>query len=245
VRRRWRWPTSCRASRRSIAPRVDYDPTRDSAQRRAELLQCRQDTAEVVLRLRPRPAPVMVPVTVASALTTGLLWMALARLGELDGQTSAALLLLFPAVLAAFLARAGEHAFATRLLTGVRWTTLLVAACALVAVGVIGGGFVRDDSRARASAITCMPRNAGTGKPRRAFRMVRLTCRAHPPARAPVADGARDAVLAGALAASGLTAVLLAGLVRTSATSRRRRAAGDRESQRATLPDGSPLPRAP
>jgi hypothetical protein len=30
-----------------IAPRVDYDPTRDSAQRRAELLQCRQDTAEV------------------------------------------------------------------------------------------------------------------------------------------------------------------------------------------------------
>lgn len=232
----------------NLSPRVNYDPHRDDPARRGELLLCRQDTADLTLRIRPRSAPVLLPVTLASAVTSALLWGALARLGELEGQTSAGLLLLIPALLAAFLARPGEHAFATRLLQGVRWATVLVLACAIVAVGVIAGGLIRGDAPSSTVRIECEPSNTGSGRDsRRTYRLTDLVCE-HALPRPPegeVRPEANLAVRTSAIVATLVMMVLCLGLGITIKEGWRRRAASDRSSQKATQPDGEPLPRAP
>lgn len=230
----------------NVSPRVQFDPARGGDARRRALLQCRQDVADVELRLRPVITSVLLPVTVASIATTiVLLVLAVPHIGELDGQTSAALLLLFSALLAAFLARPGEHAFATRLLRGVRCVTGVIVVCALVAVGVIGSGLVREEPPpATPSAIACEPRNAASGAGRHPrYRLVDLTCTATTPAapRGDVRDGARLAVVVTSWVAFALTLLLVIGLVVTGLKMRKRAATADRDSQRATEVNGSAL----
>lgn len=74
-----------------------------------------------------------------AALTTALLWLGRVRLDQLTTsiEASSALLLILPGLLAAYLARPGEHALATSVLVGVRWMLVISALCALVGAAVL------------------------------------------------------------------------------------------------------------
>jgi hypothetical protein len=188
-------------------PRCEFnrnDP--DSTKRKTALenmLKARSDTGRMTLRMRAATSTVIIPSVLASTATCIALWFAQSRLTELDGQTSAALLLLFPATVAAFLARSGEHGFVTHLLQGVRWSSAVVIACALVTVGVIGGGLVADESDVpRQTKAHCDAQTVPVGpKPRSPSRLTALDCTEQAvPADPPPPD--RDAKLAVTIAAS-------------------------------------------
>lgn len=81
-------------------------------------------------------------------LLVALLGAGLTRLGDLIGnqhasqsQTAAALLLITPTLLAAYIARPGEHRLASRLIVGVRCLVVGTAFCAVIAVGVLAAGY--------------------------------------------------------------------------------------------------------
>ena len=125
-------------------PTNENDPDDPAVLAYKQLMSRRGDTADLHVRLASATRGPITAAAVVSTLTTVLLWVAFARLAELDGQTSAALLLALPAVSAAFLARPGEHAFAARLLFGVRIAALIVGICALVVAGLIAAGAPRE-----------------------------------------------------------------------------------------------------
>lgn len=166
-----------------VQPRVEVDPRDPDDGRRRQMLRdlllSRQDTARVRWYLRPSISSVTIPAAIASVATTAVLWMVHYRLGELDGETSVSLLLLFPAVAAVLFARPGEHAYATRLLKGVRWSAAIVAACALVAIAAISGGFIRNDGASGGSAVIECETRSVTGDPVRAVRARSLDCVEH------------------------------------------------------------------
>jgi hypothetical protein len=221
-----------------VKPRVDYEPDDPDEKRRKATLTalqaCSQDRGSVRLRMRPSTAAVVLPAILASVASCSALWLSWARLGELDGQTSAALLLLFPATAAAFLARSGEHTFATRLLKGTRWFTALVATCALVAVGVIGGGMIRDDPPPQIAARThCVATNTDVGKrgrPAPAIAQLDCTTPAVTSKKGPVRSDARTTVLAASVIATLLTVVLLVGLFTSYQVASARRERDDSEN---------------
>ncbi len=79
---------------------------------------------------------------------TILLGFGMARLGSLlnpekpdHSQTAAALLLVIPTFLAAYIARPGEHRLASRVLVGVRALVIGSGLCAVVGVGVLASGY--------------------------------------------------------------------------------------------------------
>lgn len=81
-------------------------------------------------------------------LVVALLAVGLTRLDELigdehssQGQTAAALLLITPTLLAAYIARPDEHRLASKILVGVRVLVVGTAFCAIVAVGVLAAGY--------------------------------------------------------------------------------------------------------
>jgi hypothetical protein len=78
-------------------------------------------------------------------LITALLAGALPRLEEISrpaqSQTAAALLLVVPTILAAYIVRPGEHRLASRVSWGVRGFLLVAAACALVGVALLAGAY--------------------------------------------------------------------------------------------------------
>ena len=86
-------------------------------------------------------------------LVVALLAVGLTRLDDLIGdqhanqsQTAAALLLITPTLLAAYLARPGEHRLASKILIGVRCLVVGTAFCAVVAVGVLAASYSRCTS---------------------------------------------------------------------------------------------------
>lgn len=150
----------------NVSPRAVYDPDLpdlpdegEAARRTAygDLLAGMADKANLHVRFIPRASDVFAGALVTCVLTIPLLWVVDRRLIQLDGQTSAALLLALPAILAAFLARPGEHAFAARLIFGVRLTALVVGTCALGVAAVIGAGGIREGSPAPARSATAVP----------------------------------------------------------------------------------------
>jgi hypothetical protein len=104
----------------------------------------RDDRGFAILRFRSRPAWTFVGALATSALATTLLLVARPRLAEMNGEAGSAILLALPLLASGYLGRPGEHAFATRLLVGVRVTALLVGVSALVVAGILAGGFVED-----------------------------------------------------------------------------------------------------
>ena len=228
-----------------VRPRVEMDPHEPDDAKRNEMLKnllaARQDKAEVLLRLGPSISNVVTPSVIASVATVAVLWLALARLGDLDGETSAALLLLFPATAAAFLARPGEHAFATRLLKGVRWSAALVAVCAVVTVGVISGGLIRPEPPPRDRATMVCRSLApvspdGTRQRLTRARLVRCRERRRAPVQPPVRAAARMTVMWAAITASVITFTMAIAMVLTHVKVRRRRKASPEMSL-----DGVPL----
>jgi hypothetical protein len=126
-------------------------------------------------------------------------WILLAelskRLALLDSQTSAAVLLVLPALLVAFLVRPGEHAIATRSLAGVRLLGLICAAAAFAGAAMIGASEVRKPEPAGADRIDCTPVSVTQGRgPARRSVLRDLECTVSPGAppalvgSVPVAD---------------------------------------------------------
>ena len=105
----------------------------------------RSDTARLVVRLHARRGGAFGTVTAAAAVTAAALVVAADRAPRLDEQTSAAVLLIVPTVLLAYLTRPGEHIYATRLLLGVRLLGGIAALCSLAFAVMLGTGFFDTD----------------------------------------------------------------------------------------------------
>jgi hypothetical protein len=100
----------------------------------------REDTADVVLQMRPQAVGTFLNITMTAVLSASLLGFFATRLQQLDEPTTAAVLLVIPALLFGYLARPGEHAIATRLLAGVRVLGLIAALAAISGAALIGSG---------------------------------------------------------------------------------------------------------
>ncbi|MGH2948555.1 MAG: hypothetical protein ACRDPC_20245 [Solirubrobacteraceae bacterium] len=227
----------------NVSPRVVHDPhDADDASLQA-LMRCRYDTASVRLRLAPPLTGVFAAAVLTSMVISVLLWLVFARLPHLDGQTSSAVLLLLPALLAAYLIRPGEHAFATRLLLGVRLLALLVGLFALAVATIIGAGVIkREAPPPPTTRFSCTSESDIIGPSRRpAVRLRSLDCASVPRATAAAeANPNTERVVKGiAIAATTVTFVLLIGFVRTSFADWRR---GRKEPhEQPTSEDDTPL----
>lgn len=118
---------------------------------RNKRLRGRGDVARFTVAIAPRRAGILTVATFSAFFTAVTLLVFATRLSELDGQTSAAVLLLVPAIIAAYVARPGEHPFATRALIGVRAWALVGGGLAAILSAMIGAGFMKP-VRAPASA---------------------------------------------------------------------------------------------
>lgn len=155
-------------------------------------------------------------------MLTALLWVASEHLASLDRQTFSAVLLVFPAILAAYLLRPGEHAFARRLLVGVRLCGLGVAICSVAISALLGVAslsrertLVADAVPVGTQSLVCAAENAGVGSGRgRRSELRTLTCQMG--ARVVEANPATQWwAMRTAAVATVLAAVLLVGLLRT------------------------------
>ena len=146
------------AAWRAFAGEEVSPPLSRNATAARDMLRCYRDRASVRLRLGPAAGGAVLAMFLTSLIVVALLWVVEGRLADLDGQTSAAVLLLLPALLAAHLVRPGQHAFATRLLRGVRCLSLVVGVCAIVGATVIGAGVITSTPKAQANLVaTCTP----------------------------------------------------------------------------------------
>jgi hypothetical protein len=239
----------CPTNRELGLPAPGDLPTRDEEEekiRAAEQGQsgevARDDTGDAELRFRVPATGTFLSITVVSALTALILQAASGRLRELDDTTAASVLLALPVLTLGFLTQAGEHAVATRLLGGVRLAGAIVGLCALLVAGVIAGGYVSQrpaaapsyscTSRAPASApargVTPLRRNQqGARRPVNPTTVgARVRCTPSEPgtARTVVAPPAQSVADLAAWAATVAAFVLLAGWLRTSVATGRRRA---------------------
>jgi hypothetical protein len=184
----------------------------------------RSDRGYAEVQLQADPLGTFVAATVVSVLTAILLGVAVTRLPELDGDSSAALLLALPVLTLGFLTRPGEHAFATRLLSGIRAMSLLVGICSLVLAAIVAGGFV-DHGTAGPPSYSCKARvdpPASTGsRPRPPIKATLgntvLRCRPVVPETTAtrVAPGAQYTADAAAGLAGLLALILLGGWIAT------------------------------
>lgn len=117
----------------------------DPAALRKKRLLGRVDDAQLTVALLPRRAGVVTVATISACFTAIVMVVFASRLDDLDGQTSAAVLLLVRAIVAAFVSRPGEHPFATRALQGVRGLALVGGALAAVLSTMIGAGFMKPE----------------------------------------------------------------------------------------------------
>lgn len=105
----------------------------------------RSDEAQLRANVHARRAGAYGAVAITALGTAAVLLAAADRAAELDEQTSAALLVLVPTVLLAYLTRPGEHIYATRLLLGVRLLGGLAAACSLWFAMLLATGALETD----------------------------------------------------------------------------------------------------
>jgi hypothetical protein len=172
----------------------------------------RSDRGFAQVTFRPRVAGTFIGAVVVSVLTSALLIGARTRLPEIDGQVGSAVLLSLPVLAAGYLTRPGEHAFATRLLRGVRAAALAVGVCSLVVAAILGGGYL-DRTNPTPPPVTCSP---GDGDAR-VSQSAQLLCVSGPrtdgSVRVPKAVG--HVVDVATLVAVLLSGLLTLGLLRT------------------------------
>jgi len=175
----------------------------------------RSDRGIVHVGLRPPVQGTFLAAAVTSLLTALLLIGARMQLRQLNGAVDATLVLTLPLLAAGYLTRPGEHAFATRLLSGTRALVLVVGVCSLAFAAILGSGLIDPIP---APDYRCVPQVAH-----------RLACTArtysasgHVPGW--VANTATTVVVIAVLC----TLLLLAGLLRTASApdSRRERHGG-------------------
>ena len=188
-------------------------------------VQGRNDSGDVTIALLPRRSGVLTAATLTSLFTAAVSLGFATRLSHLDGQTSAAVLLLVPATVAAYLSRAGEHPFATRMLIGVRALALVGGTFAVIMSAMIGAGLmklepVRQEPSQQAAKPTSgpatgevqrlrcsssgAPRSSGRGPGTTAHRLDCSLVRAHQAAE----PTTRLRLNSGVLAISWLVAIL-------------------------------------
>jgi len=134
---------------------------------RDETEAARGDRATVYFTLRARRTTAFVGLFVTSSLIALMLAFVRWRVHSLDSTNATALLLAFPALVAAYLARPGEHVLAARLLTGVRALGLVAAVCSVAAAAVIAGGLLQPRIATRIDvprSSRCKPELASTPK---------------------------------------------------------------------------------
>jgi hypothetical protein len=109
-------------------------------------------------------------VTVGSAIaafTAVVFWLGQGRLSHVEGAAAAAILLAAPALLVAYLARPGEHAIASIMLSGFRLLLAMSALCLFIGAGAIAGE-IKTHSQALAAvrtATSSTPANPKSGSP--------------------------------------------------------------------------------
>lgn len=172
----------------------------------------RSDRGFAEIAFRPRISGSFIAAVITSVLTSALLIGVRDRLPQLDGGVGSAVLLALPVLAAGYLTRSGEHAFATRLLAGVRFSTLVVGICSLAVAAVLGGGFIDTAQRAPAR-LTC----AAAKPSQRLARSTELRCVAdrQAPPKKTVPRDVRRVVDGATITASALSVILLLGLLRT------------------------------
>jgi hypothetical protein len=109
----------------------------------------RESRGTATVRLRAKRSGLLRAAPLLGWLTTVALLYTRAHLRQIDRSAGTALLLSLPAVLAAFVARPGEHALVTQSLIGVRLCVLGIGLCSAgvavgLAVGVSGHGQLRE-----------------------------------------------------------------------------------------------------
>lgn len=197
----------------------------------------RSDLGSVTLKLRPRRGGVFLAIVIVAWLTTLLLATIASRVGQLDAQTSSAVVLVLPAVLAAYLAREGEHAIAGRLRAGIRVGGLLISALAFTAGMLIGVGELREPARAGPQAIECGPQDGTARSLRPLSQLERVECTlAAPRVSQPMANEGLQTAIWSLAGVAALIAVLLStGLWSTHRATRAAAASADESN-----PDPSP-----
>jgi hypothetical protein len=202
-----------------------------------EAVASRSDLGSVTVKLRPRRGGVFLAIVIVAWLTTLVLAAIASRVGQLDAQTSSAVVLVLPAVLAAYLAREGEHAIAGRLRAGIRVGGLLISALAFAAGILIGVGELREPARTGSQAIECRQRTPPLHELPRPFD--RLDCRlGAADAPRPEANPDLQATVWSLAGSAGLIALVLsAGLW---STHRATRAAGAKTDESNPSPPGYP-----
>lgn len=137
----------------------------------------REDTATIEVLLRSRPGGMFLSVLTTALVAAGVLLTLAPGLKDLDGETSAAVLLAVPALLLGYLNRPGEHALATRLLVGIRTLGLSAALAALAAAVSIAGGNIVEPAPAARQVVDCRPEVETVGPPTRRREVLRdLDC---------------------------------------------------------------------
>ena len=202
----------------------------DAAEQRGKQLSGRSDRAEFTVAIAPRRAGVVAVATIMAIFTALTLALFASRLADLDGQTSAAVLLLVPAIFAAYVSRAGEHPFATRSLFGIRVFALVGGVLAAVLCAMIGAGLTKPQQPSRAQlarVLRCVAPDGSAGAPGAALRLP-LACTLRPtssrqtraePEVGPVAAGVATVLawLGGFVALILLTGYAIGELVRRAA----------------------------
>jgi hypothetical protein len=203
-----------------------------------DLLACRGDRATLWVRFALPTRGVFVVACVVSLLSAAMLLVASLRLTQFDRQASGSLLLALPGALAAYLARPGEHAFATRLLAGVRFCALAVGVCALIVAALIQADLTRAVVQPEASlhgvrchSSTLRRARSGHSVPAR----LRISCAGGVTQPAPGSPQATSTARAVAFVctavASALTVLLCCGLARTFRADLKRRAKTETAAQ--------------
>ena len=123
------------------------------------------DSATATVSLLPRRSGTVPAAGIASIATAITLGLFASRLRELDGQTSAAVLLLLPAVLAAYLSRPGEHRFTTRALRAIRILAMISASCAVALSVMIAGGLLTTEVKPKSPASGQSANNPAAVRP--------------------------------------------------------------------------------
>lgn len=127
----------------------------NDAERARKRVLGRADNASVTVALMPRAGGVLAAVLLSSAATSAALIAFAFSLTHLDGQTSGAILLLIPVVVAAYLIREGEHPYTTRSLVGIRALAAISAVCGfLVALIIASEGFTGRSATLESPATT-------------------------------------------------------------------------------------------
>jgi len=106
-----------------------------------------QADATALVALRAPPAGLLNVATVVSVLILGVLWWGSYRLDDVDVEASGAILLAAPTLLAAYIARPGEHELVSLVQSGIRLMVGIAGLLIFLGAGALAFGYECDELR--------------------------------------------------------------------------------------------------